>query len=67
MKFSSTNTVGGKNQTFSSPNAFGGKKVTTSGLHSATPSEGTSAFNQPFRLKPVATRRGPAKIEKRSC
>ena len=67
MKFSSTNPVGGKNQTFSSPNPFGGKKVTTSGLHSATPSEGTSAFNQPFRLKLVSPRRGPAKIEKWSC
>ena len=67
MKFSSTNPVGDKTQTFSSTNPFSGKKVTTSGLHSATPSEGTSAFNQPFRLKLVSPRRGPAKIEKWSC
>ena len=66
MKFSSTNPIRGKNQTFSSTNPFGGKKVAKVGHRSATPSEGTSAFNQPFRLKPVSPRRGTRKTRKRS-
>ena len=53
MKFSSTNPIGGKNLTFSSTNPFGGKKAAKLGHRSATPSEGTISFNQPFRLKPV--------------
>ena len=65
MKFSSTNPIGGKNRTFFSTNPFGGKKVKKIGHGSATPSEGTRAFNQPFRLKPVATRRKSSKTRKR--
>ena len=66
MNFSSTNPIGGKNLTFSSTNPFGGKKVAKIGPCSSNPSEGTSAFNQPFRLKPVSPRREPSKTRKRS-
>ena len=66
MRFSSSHPIGGKSQASASTNPFGGKKVNKISHDSSNPSDDTSAFNQPFRLKPVSPRREPAKTRKRS-